>query len=143
MNREFKIALEKKRIVPFPAGKNLVDRELEASQQDLVEAKDRQSNGRFKYATISAYYAMFHAARALLYHAGYREKSHHFLSVALEALYVEKGELPHKMARAFKNAMILREEADYHGDFSEEGAKIAMESAEDFLNIVKTLLGKK
>lgn len=143
MNSEFKIALEKKRILPFSAGKKLIGKELEAAKQDLIEAKDRQANGKFKYSTITAYYSMFHSARALLYQAGYREKSHHYLSVSLEALYVESGKMTPKLARAFKNAMILREEADYHGDFSEEGAQIAMESAEEFLQVARKILNRK
>lgn len=142
MNREFKIALERKRILPFPDGKKLIGKELEAAKQDLIEAKDRQKNNRFKYSTITAYYSMFHSARALLYNEGYREKSHHFLSIALEALYVDTGKIIPKLARAFKNAMILREEADYHSEFSEEGAQTAIESAEEFLEISKKILGQ-
>lgn len=140
MNHEFKIALEKKRILPFSDGKKLIAKELMAAKQDLEEAKDRHKNEKFKYATITAYYAMFHAARALLYHEGYREKSHHFLSVAIEALYVETGKLTPALARAFKNAMILREEADYHSEFSEDGATMAITSAEEFFKIAQILL---
>ena len=140
MNREFKTALEKKRILPFSDGKKLIRKELEAAKQDLIEAKDRQNNDRFKYSTITAYYSMFHSARALLYNESYREKSHYFISIALEALYVDVGKITPKLARAFKNAMILREEADYHGEFSEEGAQAAIESAEEFLEIAKKIL---
>lgn len=138
MSREWKAALEKKRIVPFPAGRQLVAKELEATAQDLEEADDRFAHKRWKYVTITAYYAMFHAARALLYHRGYREKSHHFLSVAIEALYVDSGALSPTMARAFKNAMILREEADYHSDFSRDGAEMSLQAARDFFRRGKT-----
>ncbi len=86
MSRDFEIVLEKRRILPFKEGKNLITKELEASQQDLEEAKNRLASEKYKYATITAYYSMFHAARALLYAQGYREKSHHFLSVAVDAL---------------------------------------------------------
>lgn len=141
MKREFKTAIEKRRVIRFPEGKRLVVRELDAAKDDLDEAGDRLSKNRFKYATITAYYSMFHAARALLYDAGYREKSHHYLLVAIEALYVAEKKLSPALARALRNAMILREEADYHGEFSEAGAKSVLNSAERFLEAVKVLLG--
>ena len=143
MKREFKKALEKRRIVPFKEGGELVPRELDAAKDDLCEARDRLSKGKFKYATITAYYSMFHAARALLYNKGYREKSHHYLLVAIEALYVAEKRLSPELARDLRNAMILREEADYHGEFSESGAKAGLNSAERFLEIAKHLLDKK
>ena len=143
MNRDFKQALDKRRILPFSDGKKLIHKELEASQQDLEEAKDRLSHNRFKYTTITAYYSMFHAARALLYNKEYREKSHHFLSIAIDALYVDEGEMKPRLARAFKNAMILREEADYHGEFSREGAEIAIQSAEEFLELARKILERE
>ena len=143
MKREFKKALEKRRIVLFKEGKELVSRELDAAKDDLCEARDRLSKGRFKYATITAYYSMFHAARALLYHEGYREKSHYYLLVAVEALYVGEKKLSPELARDLRNAMILREEADYHSEFSESGAKAILNSAERFLEAAKRLLGKK
>ena len=140
MKREFKTALEKRRIIPFPEGKRLVNRELDAARDDLAEAHDRFSKKRFKYATITAYYAMFHAARALLYARGYREKSHHYLIVSIEALYVHEKKLSPELARDLRNAMILREEADYHGDFSESGAKVILDSAARFLETAVDLL---
>lgn len=85
---------------------------------------------------------MFHAARALLYHAGYREKSHHYLLVAVEALYVGEKKLSPELARDLRNAMILREEADYHGEFSKSGANSVLNSAERFLEAAKHLLAK-
>lgn len=142
MDRDFKGALEKKRILPFKEGRNLIPKELEAAKEDLEEAKNRFSSEKYKYATITAYYSMFHSARALLYAQGYREKSHHFLSVAIDALYVQTGKLDAGLSRAFLNAMILREEADYHSEFSKEGAGAAVQSAEDFLKIAKGILRK-
>lgn len=70
---EFKKAVEKRRILRFPQGQKLVRKELRAAREDLAEAKDRHKNKRYKYSTITAYYSMFHSARALLYSKGYRE----------------------------------------------------------------------
>ena len=142
MNREFETALDKRRIIAFPEGKRLVSKELVVAVDDLDEARDRFSKGKFKYATITAYYSMFHIARSLLYAKGYREKSHHYLLVAIEELYVKEGKISPDLARSFRNAMILREEADYHGEFSEEGAETALNSAAQLLKIGRQILEK-
>ena len=93
MNQAFKEALEKKKIFHFSKAKSLVDKELKVALDDLAEAKDRFKNERYKYATINAYYGTFHAARALLFSKGYRERSHYALYIAIEALFVETGML--------------------------------------------------
>lgn len=139
-NLEFQKALEKKRIIPFDKGMMLVKKELKDASDDLKEAKDRFKNKKYKYATITAYYSMFHSARALLYSKNYREKSHYYLLVALQALFVDKGFLEEKITRDFHDAMILREEADYHGEFSEDGANYNIVAATNFLDKTKQLI---
>ena len=93
MNQEFEQCLENKKIVPFKQGKELVKKELVIAESDLSDAKAGYQDQRFKWSTIQAYYAMFHAARALVYSKGYREKSHYCLAVALRTLLVEEGKL--------------------------------------------------
>ena len=88
------------------------------------------------------YYAMFHAARALIYSRNYREKSHYAISVALKALFVEENILDIRYVRDFLNAMNLREAADYEAEFSESGAKAVVVAAETFMRVVKTILEK-
>jgi uncharacterized protein (UPF0332 family) len=140
VTKEFEAALSKKRIIPFADASRLAGKELSAASDDLAEAENRFRNERYKYATITAYYSMFHSARALLYSKGYREKSHYYLLVALRALFVETGIIPEKLSREFHEAMVLREEADYHGTFSESGAKSTVEAAKELLSQAKQLL---
>jgi len=142
VSTEFQKAVDKKKILRFPKGKALVKKELKTARDDLSEAKDRFKNKRYKYATITAYYSMFHSARALLYTKGYREKSHYWLIVAMQALYVKKGFLDESLVSEFHDAMVLREDADYHGKFSREGAEVSIGSAKQFLKKAKTLLSK-
>lgn len=140
MNLEFQKALDKKRILHFSKAKASTKKELEAAKDDLNEAKDRLKNKKYKYATITAYYSMFHAARALIYSKGYREKSHYYLLVALQALFVDKGLIEDELAKDFHTAMVLRESADYHGEFSREGAESSIESATKFLQKAGAIL---
>ena len=130
MNQEFKQCLESKKIVPFARGKKLVKKELSVAVSDLSDAKAGYENERYKWSTIQAYYAMFHAARALIYSQGYREKSHYCLAIALRALFVDEGTMDAKLVRDFLNAMNLRQAADYEAEFSQSGAKALIASAE-------------
>lgn len=82
-NFDLQEAIEKRKILPFPDGPKVVSKELEAAHADILEAKDRLENGKYKYATITAYYAIFHVFRALLYQKNYREKSHIQLAFAI------------------------------------------------------------
>lgn len=141
MNPEFKQCLENKRITTFARGKNLVRKEISVAQSDLVDAKAGCENERYKWSTIQAYYAMFHAARALIYSEGYREKSHFCLAVALRALFVDKNTMDAQLVRDFLNAMNLREAADYESDFSQAGAKAVIASADKFIDRAIAMLG--
>ena len=143
MNQEFKQCLENRKIISFPKGKELVEKELSVARSDLLDAKAGYENGRYKWSTIQAYYAMFHAARALIYSRGYREKSHYCLLVALRALFIEEGKLDAQTGRDFLNAMNLREAADYQSEFSEAGAKAVIVSAEKFVERATTLIDIK
>jgi uncharacterized protein (UPF0332 family) len=132
--------LENRKIVSFPRAKTLVKRELSVAEQDLAEAKDRLENQRYKYATINSYYAAFHAARALLYSQGFRERSHFCLSAAIEALFVETGRLEARFIGALNNLMSLREKADYDGSSSREAAFLCVQTAEEFVEQSRSLL---
>ena len=143
MNQEFKQCLESGKIISFPRGKELVQKEMSVARSDLSDAKAGYENQHYKWSTIQAYYAMFHAARALIYLKGYREKSHYCLAVALRALFVEEGQMEAKFVRDFLNVMSLREAADYEAEFSMEGAKAVIASAEKFIGKAVTVLGTK
>jgi uncharacterized protein (UPF0332 family) len=141
VEQEFKQCLESKRIVSFARGKNLAKKELSVAKSDLSDAKAGYKNERYKWSTIQAYYAMFHAARALVYSRGYREKSHYCLAVALRALFVDKGTMGAQLVRDFLNAMNLREAADYEAEFSQSGAKAVIASADKFIEKAIAILG--
>ena len=143
MNQEFKQCLENKKIIPFERGKELVKKEFSTGESDLLDAKAGFQDKRYKWSTIQAYYAMFHASRALVYSKGYREKSHYCLSVALRTLFVEEGKLDAQAGRDFLNAMNLREAADYEAEFSEAGAIAVIAAAEKFIAKARGLIGIK
>jgi uncharacterized protein (UPF0332 family) len=140
MNAEFNKFLETGKITVFTHGTDLVDKELAVAKSDLIDAKAGFKDKRYKWSTIQAYYAMFHAARALIYSRNYREKSHYAVTVALKALFVEEKRLDARYVRDLLNAMNLREAADYKSEFSESGALAVITAAEAFITIAESIL---
>lgn len=54
----------------------MIIKELEVGKKDLLAAISSFKLGNYKWATIQAYYSIFHGVRALIFKAGYREESH-------------------------------------------------------------------
>lgn len=140
MGAKFEECLKKKGLRISADAKRLVKKEVEAAKNDLKEAEEGLKREAFKWSTIQSYYAMFHAARALIYAKGYREKSHYCLRIALEELYVVPGDLPAHIIDAFQVGKELRENADYESHFSEIGARKLVKAAQEFLQHAKRLV---
>jgi len=118
------------------AGRDVVEAELRAAREDLADAEFLAVSGMPKRTTITAYYAMFHAARAAILARGYVEKSHYCLLVAFRELYASDGE-GLQLARGIERARVLRENADYHAEFSTEAAEAALVVARRFGAVVE------
>jgi len=142
LNPEFTRCVEKGKIVTFAKGPSLVFKELDSANDDLAASKDSLTRGNYKWATIQAYYSMFHTARALIYMKKYREKSHYCLVVALEHLYVERGGLEKGFVESLVIGKEMRESADYRSSFSKEGAENLVRAAEDFRDSAGKLVKK-
>jgi uncharacterized protein (UPF0332 family) len=135
---DFRRFVEDRRLIRIKIDRKMILKEIEGAMSDLEEATNSLSRQKFKWATIQGYYSMFHAARALVYSKGFREKSHYALLVAIREL--SESQLGTELIRNFEEAMNLRQEADYGLVFSEEGAKTIVHSAQKFLNRVKEIL---
>ena len=138
----FKDCVEKKRIIRFPEAKHLVEGEIKDAIDDLKSAREEFSKEGFKWATIKGYYSIFHSARALLHSAGYRERGHFCLYLAMKELFVKEGKMKADVAEDLKNSMGLREDADYSRKFSEKGADATIKAAKRFLSTAKGILKK-
>lgn len=125
-----------KRIKP---DKSLVEKELKESGKDLESARKARAEGNYKWSVVMAYYSMFHAARALLFSEGYREKRHFAVQVFLEDR-VKRGLLESTYAHMFSSAMEARENADYRYSYSEAVTEDILEYAARFIQRMKKLL---
>ncbi len=137
---EFQRCLDKRWLTVMPAARYLVTKELDVARDDLAEAEGGYERKSYKWCTIQSYYAMFHAARALLYTRSYREKSHYCLSVAVRHLFVSKGLLDERLIDDLDDARALREDADYRAEFTESGARHNLEAARRFIARAAELL---
>jgi uncharacterized protein (UPF0332 family) len=142
MSSEFERCIEKAKIVAFQKGPSLVSKELNSAAEDLLSSKESFDRGNHKWATIQAYYSMFHTSRALIYNKKYREKSHYCLVIALEHLYLEKGLIEKGFIESLTLGKDLGESADYRSIFSKEGADNLIKMADQFLTTAKKLLKK-
>jgi len=135
---KFRQLLEERRLVRIKPDRKLVLKEIEGAKSDLETARKSLYDGNFKWTTIQGYYSIFHAARALLYSKGFREKSHYALLIAVQELFSD--DLECSLIQGFEDAMNLRQTADYGLTFSEEGAIDVIETAENFLLKANELL---
>lgn len=133
-------AVEKRRIIPFSNGPKLARKELEAAEEDLLDARDLFSRGRFKSATTLSYYSIFHTGRALLYMKKYREKSHIQLIFAIKEFYIDTGIISKDYYDDFIQALDLREMADYKREYSKSGAERNIEAADEAVKAVEKVL---
>jgi len=122
---------------------DMVKKEFELCKCDLEDARISFMEQRYKWSTIQGYYSIFHAIRALIFRAGYREESHTALKIAFDELYIKSKKLDKIIYETLERGMMLRENADYKGSFSEQGAnfliknvELSIKKIEEFLSTV-------
>lgn len=102
ISSEFRRLLQERKLLRARITRQMILKEINAEEADL-RRKRLAPAPQFEWATIQAYYSMFHSARALLYRRGYRERSHHALLVALRELF--SRELGTDLIIRFEDAM--------------------------------------
>jgi uncharacterized protein (UPF0332 family) len=126
----------------IPPSKPQSDESLSASERWLKEAAMDQDGQTFNSSVIASYLAMFHAARAVLFRDGVRERSHFCIARYIEEVYVKKGHLNQEWIDLLDHARELRHEDQYDATFSttEEEAAHALKTASSFVEEMKGLL---
>jgi len=127
---------------PIPPSKSQSEASLRASGRWLKEAGMNQSNEAFNSSVIASYLAMFHAARALLFRDGVRERSHFCIARYLEEKYVKNEMLAQDWVDLLDHARELRHEDQYDATFSttKEEAAEALRTAGKFVEEMNDLL---
>ncbi len=141
--KEFDECVKKNKLVKFSRGKNIAGKKFSEAEEDIREAADGVEKGKYKWSTIQAYYAMFTAGNALLMYKGWREKGSHFcLMAGLKKLYIETKEIDVLYLEALQKGKILRESANYRGEWSEDECRKLVNKAQDFIEKAKIIIKK-
>jgi len=141
MDSRFRNCIEEGKLVKIEIQMDLVGKEVQTAEFDLRSAEKSMGEGNPKWATVQAYYSMFHTAKALVYRKGYREKSHACLSIALRALYENVMDARH--FEHFRDCMNLRQDADYGMIYSDKSARTVVDWATEFLKAAREALKKQ
>jgi len=115
-----------------------IEKELMESADDLDMARSSCEAQKYKWATVQAYYSMFHAARSVLLSLGLKERRHYAIEVVLRELVTER-KLEERYLDDFKAAMYCREDADYGSVYSMGKAQSLLEVAEEFNDKMRAL----
>ena len=75
MSSELTRLLRERKLLRIRADKKLVLKEIEGASYDLRRARKSLDDDDAKWAIVKAYYAMFHAARALLFSKGFSRRA--------------------------------------------------------------------
>jgi uncharacterized protein (UPF0332 family) len=118
--------------------------ELALAKQTLEAARLLAREGFHRDAVTRAYYAVFHAACALLASIGRTARTHEGLRRVVNEHFVRPGLLAAEHARALRQIAGERSDADYDASaiFSEEESRADIASAEAFVAAVEALLGQ-
>jgi uncharacterized protein (UPF0332 family) len=74
LSAELTRLLRQRKLLRIRADRKMALKEMEAASYDLTRARRSLDDEDAKWAIVKAYYAMFHAARALLFSMGFQGK---------------------------------------------------------------------
>jgi len=86
---------------------------IEKAKEDLLTAKMSLDGGMLRGSVNRPYYAVFHAARALLALEGADYKKHVGVIAHFHREYVKTGLFDKAHGETISNAFVIRNEADY------------------------------
>jgi len=123
------------------SSRSFVEASLGRAEKALKSAKLLEENGELEDAVSRAYYAMFHATRALLFSKGVNAKTHKGAISLFGEKIVKQGIMSEEYADMLRKAFDLRQRSDYeiYAETSVELVKEVIKNAEQFIERVKEL----
>ena len=115
---------------------------LEKSAEDLESAGLLLEHHNFRGANNRAYYAIFHALRAVLALDNYDSKKHSGIIGEFRRRYIKTGIFPVEMSEMISNASMIRNASDYDDMFiaSRAESEEQVENAQTVYRIVREYL---
>ena len=125
----------------IPPSREKASQSIQKAQRWLAESQQPLTSGASGASVLAAHLAMFHAARALLFRDGFREKSHACVARYLDQ-YVTKNALEQKWVDLLDHARETRHDDQYDLSFvsTREDAERAVHTAGEFLKRLQELV---
>ncbi len=116
---------------------------FERAAECLEDAKILLDNERPAAAVARSYYAMFHAATAVLSVKGVKRSSHRGILSAFGEFLVKPGLIEQRMHQYLREAFELRQQTDYEPivEIDSRQATETLEHAIEFIDACKKLTG--
>lgn len=118
-----------------------VERHLESAELFLRESEHLLSGGFFRGTVGRAYYAMFHAATAVLLNKGVERSSHGGIISAFGRFITKPGLADPRFHQYFIEAFTLRNDCDYLApcEAEESQARATLTRAREFVDVCRQL----
>lgn len=115
---------------------------LERAKQDLSDAEFSYKDKRYLNANNRAYYAIFHAIKAVLATEKIDFKKHKDVLAYFNQHYVKTEIFPRMIGKKISQANKVREDSDYDDEFipTDEETKIQINTAREIINLVEKYL---
>lgn len=136
---DFDKCIEKGLLREIPPSREKATQSIEKEKELFEEAKANLKEERINSAVIVAYMAMFHAARAVLFKEGFREKSHECIIRYLEEKHPEIGSEQIEALERYKSER-THTQYDVSYNPTEEQAEKMIKFTEKFIHIIEELI---
>lgn len=126
------------------APKALIEGYIQKAETKLKVAEKLLKSRDYEDAVSRAYYAVYHAAQALLLTEGEKAETHKGVVTLFGLLFVKTGKFEKKMGRYLANLKDDREAGDYEifSFLDKESAESAVAEAKEFFSAAKSYLQK-
>lgn len=122
----------------------LIKGQIAKGEEKLAAARSLLENGYFDDVISRAYYAVFHAASAVLLSENITVESHSALKAMFGLHFVTQGKIDKKYGRYLNELKDERENGDYDifAGFEKEDAEKAIMEAAEFISEIKRYLAQ-
>lgn len=121
---------------------DLANYRLSQSKENIEEADMLFNANKFKGASNRAYYAIFHAIKAILALEQKDFKKHSSVIAYFNQEYISKNIFPRELGKDITNIRLYREKSDYLDFYiiTKEDCKIQIEKAKNIVRAVEEYL---
>ncbi|MBO5397385.1 MAG: HEPN domain-containing protein [Clostridia bacterium] len=123
---------------------DLANYRLSQAKENIEEAEILFNINKFKGASNRAYYAIFHAIKAILALEQKDFKKHSSVIAYFNQEYISKAIFPKELGRDITNIRLYREKSDYVDFYiiTKDDCKIQIDKAKNIVSSVEEYLSK-